>query len=220
MGFWPANSVEDDIEIYTDDNRVERLARFHCLRQQVKPYFSLADFVAPKSSGLKDSIGAFVVTSGYEVESFAEEFRKAGDDYSGILVKAIGDRIAEALAEMMHKRAREYLGYGRGEKLSPGDLIQEKYRGIRPAPGYPACPEHSEKVTIFNLLNAPAATGVTLTENFAMNPPSSVSGFYFSHPESKYFAVQKVGDDQLEDYAQRKGLDVSSTRRLLSPLLS
>ena len=217
IGFWPANSRGDDIEIYTDDSRKTALKRFNFLRQQVKPFYSLADYVAPV--GQADYLGAFVVTAGAEVESLAEKFKASGDDYSSILTKAIGDRLAEALAEMMHKRAREFWGYGRSENLSYEDLIAEKYRGVRPAPGYPACPEHSEKRKIFDLLEAEKRTGARLTENFAMHPASSVSGFYFSHTSAKYFGIQKIGADQLEDYAQRKNWTQDEARRWLSPLL-
>ncbi|MCB0351049.1 MAG: B12-binding domain-containing protein, partial [Bdellovibrionales bacterium] len=219
VAFWPANGVGDSIEIYEDERRMTLKAKFHHLRQQVKPFRSLADYVAPKDSGLEDYMGGFVVTAGSGVEEYSLEYKNSGDDYNSILVKALGDRIAEALAEMMHKRIREYWGYGQDEKLSSEQLIKEEYRGIRPAPGYPACPEHSEKETLFHLLNAETATGVRLTENFAMTPASSVSGFYFSHPESKYFAIQRVGEDQLRDYADRKGLELGVAKRLLSPLL-
>jgi 5-methyltetrahydrofolate--homocysteine methyltransferase len=217
IGFWPANSVGDDIELYDDDTRKKSSMAFHFLRQQVAPFYSLADFVAPK--GQKDYLGAFVVTAGLELETRAEEFKNQGDDYSSILLKAIGDRLAEAFAEMMHKRAREFWRYGRNEDLSNEDLIAEKYRGIRPAPGYPACPEHSEKRTIFNILNAEKNIGVTLTENFAMNPASSVSGFYFSNPNSKYFHIQKIGADQVADYARRKKWSPAEARKWLSPLI-
>jgi 5-methyltetrahydrofolate--homocysteine methyltransferase len=219
LAFWPAASVGDDIEIYTDDTRTKTLSTFHFLRQQVKPYYSLADFVAPKGKGLSDYLGAFVVTAGAGVEKAADDLKNAGDDYSSIMMKAIGDRVAEAMAELMHKRAREFWGYGRQERLSNEDLIRERYRGIRPAPGYPACPEHSEKVKIFELLNATAATGARLTENFAMSPASSVSGFYFAHPECKYFTIQRIGEDQVQDYAKRKGIDVVMAKRLLSSLI-
>lgn len=219
MAFWSASSVGDSIEIHSNESSKGIKAKFHFLRQQIKPFRSLADYVAPKESGLQDYMGGFVVTAGQGVEDFAQEFKLSGDDYNSILVKALGDRIAEALAEMMHKRAREFLAYGHDEKLTHEEIIKEVYRGIRPAPGYPACPEHSEKQTLFQLLNAEVATGVRLTENFAMYPASSVSGFYFSHPESKYFAIQRVGEDQLKDYAARKGISEELARRLLSSLI-
>jgi len=217
LSFWPAASVGDDIELYKDESRQELLGKFHFLRQQVKPYYSLADFVAPKELGVRDYLGGFVVTAGGGVETLADEYKNAGDDYSSILVKALGDRIAEGLAEFLHKRGREFWGYGRNEQLSAEDLIRERYRGIRPAPGYPACPEHSEKLTLFSLMQATAATGVSLTENFAMTPASSVSGFYFSHPESKYFMIGRIGEDQLTDYAARKNISVELARKYLAP---
>lgn len=234
IGFWSAAATQnDDILVYDglsqhgedngrrrfSNNEVQILAKFSMLRQQVPPYYSLADFVAPIESGLQDYLGGFVVTAGAGVEILADEYKNNGDDYNSILVKALGDRVAEALAEMMHKRVREFCGYGLAEKLTNEELISETYRGIRPAPGYPACPEHSEKVTLFRLLDAEVATGVSLTENYAMVPASSVSGFYFSSPHAKYFAIQKVGADQLKDYATRKTLTEAEARRLLSPLL-
>lgn len=219
MGFWPAASDQDDVVLFTDDSRKQELSRFHFLRSQIKPYYSLADWVSPMDSNIKDYIGGFVVTSGPQVEEYSAQLKAEGDDYNAIVVKALGDRIAEALAEMMHKRAREFCGFGLSERLSNEQLIREEYRGVRPAPGYPACPEHSEKSTLFHLLDAVSITGVRLTENFAMSPSSSVSGFYFSHPESKYFAIQKIADDQLQDYILRKKISLTEGRRLLSPLL-
>ncbi len=220
LGFWPANSVGDDIEIYTDESRKEVLGTFHFLRQQKEKdgdgiYYCLADFVAPKNSGRRDYIGGFALTAGYEVEDFANTFRAKGDDYSAIMVKALGDRFAEALAEMMHKKARIIWGYGKDENLSYEDLIREKYRGIRPAPGYPACPDHTEKSLLWKLLEVEKNTGISLTENFAMNPPSSVSGWYFAHPESRYFHLGQIARDQVEDYARRKNMAVEIVERWL-----
>jgi 5-methyltetrahydrofolate--homocysteine methyltransferase len=194
------------------------------LRQQLEkpadqPNLCLADFVAPRESGRIDYIGGFAVTSGHGVEAFAAEFRAASDDYSAIMAQALGDRLAEAMAEMFHKRAREACGFGRTENLSVADLIREKYRGIRPAPGYPACPDHTEKPVLFRLLGAEAATGITLTESCAMAPASSVSGLYLNHPDAKYFGVGKLGLDQVEDYARRKGWTVSEAEKWLGPYL-
>jgi 5-methyltetrahydrofolate--homocysteine methyltransferase len=224
MAFWPCNSVGDDVELYADVKRSTVLGRFHMLRQQAEKAagqfnLSLADYVAPKDSGRIDYCGGFAVTAGLGVEQFAESFRRAHDDYSAIMVQALGDRLAEAFAEYLHKKAREFSGFGRTEDLSNEQLISEAYRGIRPAPGYPACPEHSEKATLFSLLDAPKATGITLTESFAMSPASSVSGFYFNHPQAKYFGLGKIGRDQVEDYAARKGLSVDEAARWLSPSL-
>ena len=224
LAFWPANAVGDSIEVYADAQRSRVLERFHCLRQQLeKPSnqfnHSLADYVAPLSSGRLDYVGGFAVTAGHGVDQLAGEFKAAHDDYSAIMAQALGDRLAEALAELMHKRAREFCGFGRSENLPMTDIIREKYRGIRPAPGYPACPEHTEKRTLFTLLDASAATGITLTESCAMSPASSVSGLYFNHPDSKYFAVGKVGRDQVEDYAARKAMPVTEVERWLGPYL-
>jgi 5-methyltetrahydrofolate--homocysteine methyltransferase len=224
IGFWPANAVGDSIEVYADEHRRQVLAHFHCLRQQLeKPAtqfnHSLADFIAPRESGRIDYVGGFAVTSGHGVEQMSAEFKAAHDDYSAIMAQALGDRLAEALAEYMHKRARDFCGYGRSEKLSMPEMIREKYRGIRPAPGYPACPDHTEKPTLFSLLNATAATGITLTESCAMHPASSVSGMYFNHPDSKYFAVGKIGRDQIEDYAARKNMPLVEVERWLGPYL-
>jgi len=181
------------------------------------PNLSLADYVASKDSGVADYMGAFAVTSGDELNHIVAEYEKQHDDYRAILVKALADRLAEALAEHLHERVRrEYWGYAPNEKLSNDDLIKENYQGIRPAPGYPACPEHSEKRTLFDLLQAEQNSGITLTEHFAMLPASSVSGFYFWHPESKYFGVGKIADDQVQDYAHRKGISLTQAKRLLS----
>jgi 5-methyltetrahydrofolate--homocysteine methyltransferase len=225
MQFWPANSIGDDVVVYQDDQRQEVKGKLHFLRQQRvkeedKTYYSLADFVAPKESGRKDYIGGFVVTAGKEVEEYAKEFEDNLDDYSSIIVKALGDRFAEALAEMMHAKMRGLWGFGKFENLSPEDLVREKYRGVRPAPGYPACPDHTEKQAIWDLLDAEKCTGVSLTESFAMNPGSAVSGYYFGHPESRYFRVSKIGKDQIEDYALRKKMQVAEVERWLMPYLA
>jgi 5-methyltetrahydrofolate--homocysteine methyltransferase len=224
IGFWPANAVGDSVEVYADEARSAVIGRFHFLRQQLeKPATQanhcLADYVAPRESGRIDYLGGFAVTAGYGVEALAREFRAAHDDYGAILAQALGDRLAEALAELMHQRARQACGFGRAENLSVEDLIRERYRGIRPAPGYPACPDHTEKRTLFQLLDATAATGITLTESFAMHPASSVSGLYLNHADSKYFAVGKIARDQIEDYAARKGLAVAEAEKWLGPYL-
>jgi 5-methyltetrahydrofolate--homocysteine methyltransferase len=224
IGFWPCNAVGDDIEVYTDEQRSGVATTFHTLRQQLeKPAdqfnHALSDFIAPKDSGRLDYMGGFAVTAGHGVEAFANEFRSRQDDYSAIMAQALGDRLAEAMAEMFHKKAREFCGFGRTENLSHADLIREKYRGIRPAPGYPACPDHTEKPGLFKLLGAEAATGIHLTESCAMAPASSVSGWYFNHPDSKYFGVGKVGKDQVEEYSVRKGQPLAETERWLGPYL-
>ncbi|MEI6834134.1 MAG: methionine synthase [bacterium] len=226
LGFWPAQSAGDDVLLYKDDTRSQLLTKLCFLRQQRErsddePYLSLADFVAPEDSNRKDWLGAFVVTAGAGVETLARRYEDEHDDYSAIMVKALGDRIAEALAEMMHKKARVNWGYEREEQpLIIDDLIKEQYRGIRPAPGYPACPDHTEKAKIWELLAAEKNTGVSLTESFAMSPGSSVSGLYFAHPGSKYFRVGDIRRDQLESYAQRKGLPVDVVAKWLAPHLS
>ncbi len=224
-GFFPANSDGDDIELYRDEARERPVARFHTLRQQSeKPqgqyHLALADFVAPKSSGVADYLGVFALSAGFGVESLCRRFEREHDDYRSILTKALADRLAEAFAESLHKRVREEWSYGVGENLGPEDLIHERYRGIRPAPGYPACPDHSEKRTLFDLLEVEKRTGVVLTENFAMDPASSICGLYFAHPEAGYFAVGKIGADQLADYAARKGLERRVMERWLSPNLN
>lgn len=225
IGFYPANSVGDDIELYTNDKRIEVLTTLHTLRQQAQktndqPYLALSDFIVPKSSGINDYIGAFAVTSGLGIEPVLEKFQKEHDDYNSIMLKAIADRLAEAFAELMHELVRkEYWGYAAGEKLSSEDLIAEKYDGIRPAPGYPAQPDHTEKQIIFDLIEAEDKAGIILTESFAMYPASSVSGLYFSHPESKYFNVGKISKDQVEEYARRKGMTVDEIERWLAPIL-
>ncbi|MFZ3017007.1 MAG: methionine synthase [Gallionella sp.] len=227
FGLFPANSVNsDDIEIYADDKRKSVAMTWHNLRQQTKkpddiPNYCLADYIAPKASGVKDYIGGFAVTSGIGIEKKMKEFEKAHDDYSAIMLQALADRLAEAFAEHLHLRVRrEFWGYAADEALSNDDLIAEKYQGIRPAPGYPACPEHSEKGPLFELLQAPQNAGITLTESFAMLPTAAVSGFYFSHPEAKYFATGKVDKEQVADYAKRKGWTVEEAERWLAPVLS
>jgi 5-methyltetrahydrofolate--homocysteine methyltransferase len=224
LGFWPCNSVGDDVEVYADESRGQVLGRFRMLRQQAEKQpgqanLCLADYLAPRDSGRLDYCGGFAVTAGHGVESFAQHFRARGDDYSAILVQALGDRLAEAFAEYLHQRARVLCGFGQAEDLTHQDLIHERYRGIRPAPGYPACPEHTEKGTLFALLGATRTTGITLTESFAMSPASSVSGFYLNHPEARYFGLGKVGRDQVTDYARRKGLSVEEAARWLGPSL-
>jgi 5-methyltetrahydrofolate--homocysteine methyltransferase len=224
VGFWPANRQGDDIAVFADEARGAPSAVLHTLRQQLsrregRANTALADFVAPK--GIADYIGAFVVTAGLGEDSIAERFRGANDDYSSILAKALADRLAEALAERMHQRVRrEFWGYAADEPLSNADIIAEKYRGIRPAPGYPAQPDHTEKATLFSLLDGERATGVKLTESFAMWPGASVSGLYFSHPESHYFGVGKIERDQVMDYARRKGWTVADAERWLAPVLN
>lgn len=224
-GFFAAASVGDDIELYTDASRTTTLTTIHTLRQQSEkpqgqPNLALADFVAPKESGRQDYIGAFAVTAGIGLDELCRQFDKDHDDYNSIMAKALADRLAEAFAEYLHKQVREAWGYGKGEKLSSEDLIREKYRGIRPAPGYPACPDHTEKRLLFDLLQVEQNAGITLTESFAMLPAAAVSGFYFAHPEAKYFAVGKIGKDQVEDYARRKGMDLRTIERWISPNLN
>ncbi|MCM2402040.1 methionine synthase [Rhizobium sp. S153] len=226
IGFWPANVVGDDIRLFTDEARSEELATFFTLRQQLskrdgRPNVALSDFVAPEGSGVADYVGGFVVTAGFEEIAIAERFERANDDYSSILVKALADRFAEAFAERMHERVRrEFWGYAPDESFSSDELVGEAYGGIRPAPGYPAQPDHTEKTTLFRLLDAEKATGVELTESYAMWPGSSVSGIYIGHPESYYFGVAKVERDQVEDYAARKGMEVREVERWLGPVLN
>jgi 5-methyltetrahydrofolate--homocysteine methyltransferase len=227
FGLFPANTVNsDDIEIYTDESRSKVAMTWHNLRQQTKkpadiPNYCLADFVAPKDSGVKDYVGGFAVTAGIGIDERVAEFEKNNDDYSAILLKALADRLAEAFAEHLHFRVRrEFWGYASDEQFDNETLIAEKYRGIRPAPGYPACPEHSEKGPLFDLLQAPKNAGITLTESYAMLPTAAVSGFYFSHPEAKYFATGKVDKEQVTDYAKRKGWTVEEAERWLAPVLS
>ncbi|MBB2685112.1 methionine synthase [Rhizobium sophoriradicis] len=226
IGFWPAGAVGDDIRLFTDESRSKELATFYTLRQQLskrdgRANVALSDFVAPVTSGVEDYVGGFVVTAGIEEIAIAERFERANDDYSSILVKALADRFAEAFAERMHEQVRrEYWGYARDEHLSNEDLIGEAYAGIRPAPGYPAQPDHTEKKTLFKLLDAEHTAGVKLTESYAMWPGSSVSGLYIGHPDSYYFGVAKVERDQVEDYAKRKGMEVSEVERWLGPVLN
>ena len=224
-GFFPANSVGDDIELYTDESRKTVLTTFHTLRQQMdKPAgqfnHALSDFIAPKSSARADHLGAFAVTTGHGTDELAKKFEADHDDYNSIMTKALADRLAEAFAECLHQRARADWGYGKTEKLSHEDLIREKYRGIRPAAGYPACPDHTEKGILWELLGVERATGIRLTESYAMWPASSVSGLYFAHPDSKYFGVGKIDRDQVLDYHLRKGMDLRTVERWLSPNLN
>ncbi len=223
-GFWPAASVGDDVALFTDESRQQELTRFHFLRQQWErkgqtDFLSLADFLAPAESGRKDYLGAFAVTTGIGCDELAREFDNDHDDYNSIMTKALADRLAEAFAEYLHKQARKEWGYGRQEKLSTDELIEEKYRGIRPAAGYPACPDHTEKRILFDLLDAENKTGIKLTESYAMWPAASVSGLYFAHPASRYFTVDRITRDQAENYARRKGMPLSEIERWLSPNL-
>ncbi|TXM66327.1 methionine synthase [Methylobacterium sp. WL120] len=226
LGFWPANAIGDDIALYTGESRSEQLATFHGLRQQLskrdgRPNTCLSDFVAPAETGIADYVGGFVVTAGLEEVRIAEKFERANDDYRSILVKALADRIAEAFAERMHERVRrEFWGYAPDETFAPEDLVREEYDGIRPAPGYPSQPDHTEKVTLFDLLQAERRIGVKLTESYAMWPGSSVSGLYLAHPKAHYFGVAKVERDQVEDYAERKGMDLHAVERWLGPILN
>ena len=223
FGLFPANTVgHDDVEIYSDQDRTQVKTKFHFLRQQIaksggRADLCLADFVAPKSSHVRDYMGAFAVTTGIGIDERVAAFERDHDDYSAIMLKALADRLAEALAERLHERVRkEYWGYATGENLDNRGLIREQYRGIRPAPGYPACPDHSEKPALFELLDAPNNAGVTLTESFAMLPAASVSGFYFAHPEARYFGVGRLGKDQVEDYARRKNVSVEQVELWLA----
>jgi 5-methyltetrahydrofolate--homocysteine methyltransferase len=223
-GFWPAHSDGDDIVLYTDAICSTELMRFPMLRQQDvvsdgKPNRSLADFVAPPSIGAPDYMGAFAVTAGIGVDDLVAHFERDHDDYHAIMVKALADRLAEAFAEQLHARVRREWGYGRDERLTPDDLIAEKYRGIRPAYGYQACPDHSEKFRLFELLSAHEA-GISLTESAAMLPAASVSGLYFAHPDARYFSVGRIGRDQLESYARRKGTTLEEAERWLAPNLA
>jgi 5-methyltetrahydrofolate--homocysteine methyltransferase len=222
-GLFPANSAGDDIEVFRDESRSEVVQTFHTLRQQMQKNdgsnYALVDFVSPKGSGAVDYIGAFAVSI-HGAKEMANTFKHAGDDYNAILVEAISDRLAEAFAERLHKQAREDMGFGLSENLSNTDLIKEKYRGIRPAPGYPACPDHTEKRLIWDLLDVEKNTGATLTESCAMLPASSVSGWYFFHPQARYFGLGKIGRDQVEDYARRKNMPVEEVEKWLAPNLA
>jgi 5-methyltetrahydrofolate--homocysteine methyltransferase len=222
-GFWPANAEGDDIVLFTDPSRSAELTRFSMLRQQQhrasdEAYLCLSDFVAPRRTELADHVGAFAVTAGLGCDELVARYEGELDDYQAILVKALADRLAEAFAEKLHEHARRDWGYGRDEVLANDDLIDEKYRGIRPAFGYPACPDHTEKRKLFALLQA-EEIGMSLTESFAMSPAASVSGMYFAHPQSRYFTVGRIGPDQIEDYAKRKGISVAEAERWLAPNL-
>ncbi|MCB1896695.1 MAG: cobalamin-dependent protein, partial [Rhodocyclaceae bacterium] len=225
FGLFPANSVGDDIEFYQDEARHTPMMTWYGLRQQHerpsgKPHWCLADFVASKDSGVGDWCGAFAVTAGLGIEHKLEEFEAAHDDYRAIMLKSLADRLAEACAEWLHERVRrEHWGYAVDEDLDNEALIREQYRGIRPAPGYPACPDHTVKAALFQLLDAPTNAGMGLTESMAMTPAASVSGFYFSHPDSHYFAISKIGEDQLKDWARRTGMSEAAARKWLAPLL-
>ncbi|MDG1727020.1 MAG: methionine synthase [Emcibacteraceae bacterium] len=226
IGFWPANSIGDDVELYADESRDEVIDTVHFVRQQMKKRsgkanMCLADFIAPKETGIKDYFGGFAVTAGIGIEEKLELFKGAHDDYNDILLKALADRFAEAFAEHMHERVRkEFWGYAVDESFNNNDLIKEKYRGIRPAPGYPACPDHTEKTGLFTLLNARQNAGIDLTDSMAMMPASSVSGYYFAHPESQYFGIGKISKDQVKDYAKRKDMDLRMAERWLAPNLA
>jgi 5-methyltetrahydrofolate--homocysteine methyltransferase len=224
-GFFPANAVGDDIELYTDETREHVGTVFHLLRQQSEKSSgeynkSLADFVAPRETGLADYIGAFAVTAGVGVEELVAEYEAEHDDYSAILVKALADRLAEAFAERLHQIARADWGFGVGENLTNEDLIRERYRGIRPAWGYPACPDHTERQTLWNLLGVEERVGIRLTESLAMYPAASVSGIYLAHPQADYFSVGKIERDQVADYQARKGMPLRDLERWLGPVLN
>jgi len=222
IGFWPAANRMDDVEIYTDDTRSTKLATLHHLRQQAdkpaeRPDFCLADFIAPKEFGKPDWIGGFAVTAGLGIEEHLARFHAELDDYSSIILKALADRLAEAFAERLHQRVRrEFWGYVPDEQLDNAALIAEQYQGIRPAPGYPACPDHTEKTTLFKLLDATKNAGIELTEGFSMYPAAAVSGWYFSHPGSQYFVVGRLSREQVEDYAKRKGWTLAEAERWLA----
>ncbi len=227
VGFWPANAVGDDIEFYADESRSKAIGRLHGLRQQIakrdagSPNYCLSDFIAPKSSGKRDYVGAFAVTAGVGEEALAASYDDRHDNYSSIMSKALADRLAEAFAEHLHARVRRELwGYAKGEDISVDEMIAEKYQGVRPAPGYPAQPDHTEKATLFRLLEAERNAEMGLTESFAMTPPASVSGLYFSHPRSLYFGVGKIEKDQAEDYARRKAMPLAEVERWLAPILN
>ena len=225
VGLFPACAVGDDVELYTDANRAEVAGVIRCLRQQFaksgRESLCLSDFVAPRESHVRDWAGAFVATTGSEIEAWVSDFEARQDDYGAILAKTLADRLAEALAEHTHQRVRKELwGYATREALTNEDLIAERYQGIRPAPGYPACPDHSEKRTLFRLLDAASAVGATLTETCAMDPPATVSGWYFAHPAAHYFGVGRIGRDQVEDYARRKGMSPDEAEAWLAPNLA
>jgi 5-methyltetrahydrofolate--homocysteine methyltransferase len=226
FGFFPANSIGDDIQLYADEERTEPRAVIHTIRQQMvkppgRPNLALADFVAPHDSGVADFVGAFAVTAGTGTDELVARFEQDHDDYSAILTKALADRLAEAFAERLHQRVRqEFWGYARDEALDNEGLIKERYQGIRPAPGYPACPDHTEKRVLFDILGAEAQAGITLTESYAMLPTAAVSGYYFWRPEAQYFGVGKIERDQVEEYARRKDMDVADVERWLAPNLN
>jgi 5-methyltetrahydrofolate--homocysteine methyltransferase len=223
IGLWPANSVGDDVVLWTDETRTEPLRTVHFLRQQLdkkdeRPNYCLADFVAPRASGVPDWMGGFAVTAGIGLDALVAQFDAANDPYSSILAKALADRLAEAFAERLHEQVRrEHWGYAPDEALDNLALIKEAYQGIRPAPGYPACPDHTEKGPLFELLGATARIGLQLTESFAMYPTAAVSGYYLGHPQARYFGVGKIGRDQVEDYARRRGIPVEEAARWLAP---
>jgi 5-methyltetrahydrofolate--homocysteine methyltransferase len=226
IGLFPANAVADDIEVYTNEHRSEVLTKFHTLRQQTlkpagHPNIALSDYVAPRSSGVNDYVGAFALTTGEGIDGRVEEFEKNHDDYSAIMLKALADRLAEAFAEHLHERVRkEYWGYAIEETFSNQELIQEKYNGIRPAPGYPAQPDHTEKNQLFELLKATNVTGITLTESLAMLPTASVCGLYIGNENAQYFGLGKINKEQVEDYAKRKGMEVEVVAKWLAPVLN
>jgi 5-methyltetrahydrofolate--homocysteine methyltransferase len=228
IGLFPANTVNhDDIEVYADETRSQVLTVIHTLRQQVKKqggspgvFMSLADFIAPKESGIIDYIGGFAVTAGLGIDKWIKTFEAENDDYNAIMIKGLADRLAEAFAERLHERVRkEFWAYAPGENLKKEELIKEKYQGIRPAPGYPSCPDHTEKQTLFDWLRVPGHTSITLSENFMMVPGASVSGYYFAHPQSQYFSIGKIATDQVTDYAERKGMDIPTVKQWLAPNL-
>ena len=223
-GFWPAASDGDDVIVYQDERRVSELARFYMLRQQwqrkgQEQFRSLADYVAPVGSGREDYIGGFAVTTGIQIDQIAAEFEKDNDDYNSIMVKALADRLAEAFAELLHHRARQDWGFGGDQDLTMEDIVKERYRGIRPAPGYPACPDHTQKKTLWKMMDVQRHTGIMLTESFAMWPGSSVCGLYFGHPDSRYFSVNRIDRDQLENYAERKKMSLQECEHWLTPIL-
>jgi 5-methyltetrahydrofolate--homocysteine methyltransferase len=227
FGFWPANAIGDDIELYADTDRSSVRATLHMLRQQLnkkgdgRPNFSLADFVAPRESGVLDYVGGFAVTTGHGLDSLVAEFKAQHDDYNAILATALADRLAEAFAERLHERVRrEFWGYAADESMDNASLIREAYQGIRPAPGYPACPDHTEKGALFELLDATNRAGITLTESYAMFPGAAVSGWYFWRREARYFGIGKVLPDQVDDYAKRKNWTAGQARQWLAPILA
>jgi len=225
VGFYPANSVGDDIEIYADESREKVVTVFHTLRQQAerkddRAHFALSDFIAPKDSGTKDYLGGFALSAGLDIDAIVQEFEADHDDYKSIMIKALADRLAEAFAELIHLRVRkEFWGYAKDENLTLDELVSEKYQGIRPAPGYPSQPDHTEKPTLFKLLKVEENTGIELSENYAMIPASSVSGLYFAHPQAKYFTLDLVGQDQVIDYARRKNMDLPTMEKWMGPSL-